>query len=344
MNRLFRSANRCFSTSIKQRIQQERLSRLNKGGDSLPLNSSQKLSQYRNIATIAHIDAGKTTMTERMLYMCGAIPWLGEVHHGTALMDFMEEERKRGITINSACITFSWKDTHINLIDTPGHADFNFEVERSLKVLDGALIIIDGVKGVEAQTETVWRQADAYNLSKLLIINKMDRAGAEYDKSIQSVEQIIGAKVMPAFFPLLKNDNFEGIVDIFGGKVYHWKIKNGSTGSLVDVQGSNQQNPLDFNPLTPASALDTYEHYEEELKLANLAENNRKMYTNCLERIVELTSEQHEGLAEEYLNAIQSDGVSVSRAFLQNLKAKCKSTSLQCPQKQRSPVRSRFRY
>ena len=149
---------------------------------SLQIKTIEDLKHTRNIGIIAHIDAGKTTLTERILFYTGKSHKMGEVHEGNTIMDWMEQEQERGITITSAATTCFWKDHRINIIDTPGHVDFTVEVERSLRVLDGAIVVFDGVKGVEAQSETVWRQADKYHVPRICFINKMDRIGADFTK------------------------------------------------------------------------------------------------------------------------------------------------------------------
>ena len=159
------------------------------------------LQQYRNIGIMAHIDAGKTTMTERILFYTGRIHQLGEVHDGAATMDWMEQERERGITITSAATTCFWRDHRINIIDTPGHVDFTVEVERSLRVLDGAVAVFCAVGGVEPQSETVWRQADKYNVPRIAFVNKMDRVGADFDNVVRMMRERLGAKPVPIQHP-----------------------------------------------------------------------------------------------------------------------------------------------
>src|ERR671924_1637738 len=149
---------------------------------------STPLERYRNIGIMAHIDAGKTTLTERVLFYTGRIHRVGEVHEGAATMDWMEQERERGITITSAATTCFWKGTRINIIDTPGHVDFTVEVERSLRVLDGGVVVLDGVAGVEPQSETVWRQADRYHVPRIVFANKMDRTGASFTRCLEMLK------------------------------------------------------------------------------------------------------------------------------------------------------------
>src|SRR2546429_4552520 len=155
------------------------------------------LARTRNIGIIAHIDAGKTTTTERILYYTGKIYKIGEVHEGTAVMDWMEQERERGITITAAATTAEWRDYQINIIDTPGHVDFTVEVERSLRVLDGGVVVLDAVAGVEPQSETVWRQADKYGVPRICFINKMDRIGADFWRTIDMIKERLGANPLP---------------------------------------------------------------------------------------------------------------------------------------------------
>src|SRR5882757_8694787 len=172
------------------------------------------LKNTRNIGIMAHIDAGKTTTTERILYYTGRTYKIGEVHEGAAVMDWMEQEQERGITITSAATTAQWKDHRINIIDTPGHVDFTVEVERSLRVLDGAIALFDSVAGVEPQSETVWRQADKYHVPRIAYINKMDRTGADFDHVIQMMRDRLGAKAVPLNVPMFAGDSFLGTIDL----------------------------------------------------------------------------------------------------------------------------------
>ncbi len=176
--------------------------------------SAKVLGNLRNIGIIAHIDAGKTTLTERILYYSGKIHRIGEVHDGTATMDYMPEEQERGITITSAVTSCSWSPCMINIIDTPGHVDFTIEVERSLRVLDGAIGVFCGVSGVEPQSETVWRQSEAYKVPKLAFVNKMDRLGADFEKVVESIRTKLGANPIPLQYPKGEGDEFEGVFDL----------------------------------------------------------------------------------------------------------------------------------
>ncbi|EZA47943.1 ribosome-releasing factor 2, mitochondrial [Ooceraea biroi] len=173
-----------------------------------------QVTKIRNIGILAHIDAGKTTTTERMLFYSGLIRNMGEVHHGNTVTDYMEQERQRGITITSAAVTFNWKDYRFNLIDTPGHIDFTMEVEQTLQILDGAIIVLDGSAGVEAQTLTVCRQADRYDIPRLIYVNKMDRADADFDMSLRSIKSKLNVEVLPIQVPVKEAGILEGIVDV----------------------------------------------------------------------------------------------------------------------------------
>ncbi len=176
-------------------------------------------SKLRNIGIIAHIDAGKTTLTERILFYTRKIHRMGEVHEGTATMDFMPEEQERGITITSACTTCHWKDRVINIIDTPGHVDFTIEVERCLRVLDGAVGVFCAVAGVEPQSETVWRQSEQFGVPKLAFVNKMDRPGADFDRTVQAIRTRLGANAVPVTIPVGSGADFSGVIDLIGEKV-----------------------------------------------------------------------------------------------------------------------------
>src|SRR5438477_2753589 len=184
------------------------------------------LRKLRNLGVIAHIDAGKTTTTEHVLYYAGAKHKLGGVDEGTTDTDYDQEEQERGITISSACITFPWKDCTVNLIDTPGHVDFTAEVERSLRVLDGAVVVFDAQKGVEAQSETVWRQADKYQVPRMVFINKMDVVGANFDNAVNEVKERLECSPAPLTIPIgsgsVKDSStpFRGIVDILEMKAF----------------------------------------------------------------------------------------------------------------------------
>lgn len=181
------------------------------------------LEQYRNIGIMAHIDAGKTTTTERILYYTGVSHKIGEVHEGTATMDWMEQEQERGITITSAATTCNWKDCRINIIDTPGHVDFTIEVERSLRVLDGAVAVFCSVGGVEPQSETVWRQADKYHVPRIAFINKMDRVGADFFRGVQMIKDRLKANPLPIQLPVGKEENFKGVIDLVTMKAIIWE-------------------------------------------------------------------------------------------------------------------------
>lgn len=199
-------------------------------------DADSPLSQIRNIGIMAHIDAGKTTTTERILFYTGFLHKMGEVHDGNAFTDWMEQERERGITITAATVTCLWNNYRINIIDTPGHVDFTAEVERSLRVLDGAVGVFCAVGGVEPQSETVWHQADRYNVPRLAYVNKMDRTGADYERVIQMIHERLTPNAHPINFPIGKEDNFEGVIDLITMKAWHFDpLTSGSEVQFSDI-------------------------------------------------------------------------------------------------------------
>src|SRR3954464_12588541 len=193
------------------------------------------LAKTRNIGIIAHIDAGKTTTTERILYYTGRVHRPGEVHEGAATMDWMGQERERGITITAAATTCSWNGHRINIIDTPGHVDFTVEVERSLRVLDGGVVVFDAVAGVEPQSETVWRQADKYDVPRICFVNKMDRTGANFDRTIEMIIDRLKAVPAPIQLPIGAEDRFRGIVDLLENKAVLYVDDAGTRQELTDI-------------------------------------------------------------------------------------------------------------
>jgi elongation factor G len=184
---------------------------------------SHPIEDYRNFGIMAHIDAGKTTTTERILYYSGKSHKIGEVHDGAATMDWMEQEQERGITITSAATTTFWQGKRLNIIDTPGHVDFTIEVERSLRVLDGAVCVLDGNQGVEPQTETVWRQADKYNVPRVVFVNKMDKIGADFFRCVEDVKTKVGARPVCIQLPIGAESSFKGIIDLLRMKAVVWE-------------------------------------------------------------------------------------------------------------------------
>ncbi|MGA7339723.1 MAG: GTP-binding protein, partial [Terracidiphilus sp.] len=180
------------------------------------------LNRCRNIGIMAHIDAGKTTATERILFYTGITHRIGEVHEGTATMDYMEQEQERGITITSAATTCTWRDVRINIIDTPGHVDFTAEVERSLRVLDGAVAVFDSVSGVQPQTETVWRQGDKYKVPRICFVNKMDKNGADFEHVIDTIRKRLGARPVALQIPIGAEAKFKGVIDLIEMKAVLW--------------------------------------------------------------------------------------------------------------------------
>ncbi len=203
-----------------------------KGG---PVIREVPLARIRNIGIMAHIDAGKTTTTERILYYTGRTYKIGEVHEGSAVMDWMAQEQERGITITSAATTCKWRDTWINILDTPGHVDFTVEVERSLRVLDGAVAVFDAVAGVEPQTETVWRQADKYNVPRICFVNKMDRVGADYFRTVDMIRDRLEATVALTQLPVGSENDFRGVVDLLAMKAHLWEDGMGDRYETVDI-------------------------------------------------------------------------------------------------------------
>ncbi|HWL47851.1 MAG TPA: GTP-binding protein, partial [Sphingomonadaceae bacterium] len=183
---------------------------------------SHPLERYRNIGIMAHIDAGKTTTTERILFYTGKSYKIGETHEGTATMDWMEQEQERGITITSAATTCFWHDHRINIIDTPGHVDFTIEVERSLRVLDGAIACFDGVAGVEPQSETVWRQAEKYHVPRMCFVNKLDRTGANFPRCVEMIKDRLGARPAVLYLPIGIESSFKGLVDLVENRAIIW--------------------------------------------------------------------------------------------------------------------------
>src|SRR5512137_2725046 len=193
------------------------------------------LDLYRNIGIIAHIDAGKTTTTERILFYTGKTHRLGSVDDGTTVTDWMEQERERGITIVSAAVTAEWKGYQVNIIDTPGHIDFTAEVQRSLRVLDGGIVVFDAVQGVEPQSETVWRKADRYGVPRICFANKMDRTGASYERTIESIKQRLGAHPIAVQMPIGSEGGFLGVIDLMTMQAIYWDEELGREPRLAEI-------------------------------------------------------------------------------------------------------------
>ena len=227
------------------------------------------LNRTRNIGIMAHIDAGKTTLTERILFYTGKTHKMGEVHEGTAEMDWMVQEKERGITITAAATTCFWKNCIINIIDTPGHVDFTMEVERSLRVLDSAIAVFDGVAGVEPQSETVWRQADHYHIPRICFVNKMDRVGADYERCLDMIREKLSALPLPLQIPLGIEDGYRGVVDIVTMKALVWTDEAGQEIQTIDI---------------PAEAAEQAREYRDNL-LETVAEHNDDIMHKYLEGI-----------------------------------------------------------
>ncbi len=238
---------------------------------------TDQLENVRNIGIMAHIDAGKTTCTERILYYSGRLHRIGEVHEGAATMDFMEQERERGITITSASTTVYWKNSKINIIDTPGHVDFTIEVERSLRVLDGAVAVFDAVAGVQPQSETVWRQAERYGVPRIAFVNKMDRVGADYFMAIETMKEKLGAHAVPVQCPIGSESEFKGMVDLVTMQAYLF---------LDETLGAKYETAE-----IPADLLTKCKEMRQNLleELATLDESNESFMTKVLENPESLT-------------------------------------------------------
>jgi elongation factor G len=226
------------------------------------------LEKTRNIGIMAHIDAGKTTTTERILYYTGRTHKMGEVHEGAAVMDWMEQEQERGITITSAATACEWNDHRINIIDTPGHVDFTVEVERSLRVLDGAIAVFDAVAGVEPQSETVWRQADKYGVPRFAYINKMDRTGADFFNSVETMTDRLGANPLPIQLPIGAEDNFKGVVDLVKMKGLVWTDELGAAYEEIEIPEDLKDQAEEYRTALIEACAD----YDEELMEAFLGE------------------------------------------------------------------------
>src|SRR6202042_1652214 len=219
------------------------------------------LQNTRNIGIMAHIDAGKTTTTERILYYTGRTYKMGEVHEGAATMDWMEQEQERGITITSAATTAEWKGHRINIIDTPGHVDFTVEVERSLRVLDGAIALFDSVAGVEPQSETVWRQADKYHVPRIAYINKMDRIGANFAQGVQTMIDRLGAHPVPIQLPIGAESEFLGVIDLVENRAIVYKDELGKEQQVIDIPADQVERAAEARE----HLLGEISHYEDAL-------------------------------------------------------------------------------
>jgi elongation factor G len=228
------------------------------------------LEKTRNIGIMAHIDAGKTTTTERILFYTGRTHKLGEVHEGAAVMDWMEQEQERGITITSAATACEWQDHRINIIDTPGHVDFTVEVERSLRVLDGAIAVFDSVAGVEPQSETVWRQADKYRVPRIAFINKMDRTGADFERAVQTMRDRLGAHPLPIQLPIGAEDGFTGVIDLIENKALVWKDELGTEFEYEEIPAELADSAHDARTHLIEACAD----YDDELMEAYLNEED----------------------------------------------------------------------
>jgi elongation factor G len=234
------------------------------------MSRTYPLDRVRNIGIIAHIDAGKTTVTERILYYTGRTYKIGGVDEGTAVMDWMQQERERGITITSAATTCHWLDHRINIIDTPGHVDFTAEVERSLRVLDGGMVILDAVAGVEAQSEAVWRQADKYHVARVCFINKMDRTGADFYRTVNMVERRLRAKPLPIQLPLGKESTFEGVIDLIENRALSFPSETDLSAVEVEIPEARKAEVSKHRQ----TLLEELAHHNDEVMLFYLEEKD----------------------------------------------------------------------
>jgi elongation factor G len=239
------------------------------------------LDRVRNIGIMAHIDAGKTTTTERILYYTGRAYKLGEVHEGTAVMDWMAQEQERGITITSAATTAFWRDHRVNIIDTPGHVDFTVEVERSLRVLDGAVAVFDSVAGVQPQSETVWRQADKYKVPRIAFINKMDRTGANFFAAVQSMRDRLGANPVPLQIPIGSEENFTGVVDLVEMQAVTYKDDLGKEFDVVEIPAELLEQAQEYHH----QLIDAISHFDDEV-LAAYVEDESSVTAEMIRRAV----------------------------------------------------------
>ncbi len=227
---------------------------------------THSLEKTRNIGIMAHIDAGKTTTTERILYYTGRTHKIGETHEGAAQMDWMEQEQERGITITSAATACEWNGHRINIIDTPGHVDFTVEVERSLRVLDGAIAVFDSVAGVEPQSETVWRQADKYHVPRIAFVNKMDRIGADFGRAVQTMVDRLGANAVPVQLPIGAEADLVGIIDLIAMKAIIYKDDLGKEYDVVDIPDEHRARADEARE----ALIDAVTHFDDELAEAYL--------------------------------------------------------------------------
>ena len=228
------------------------------------------LDRVRNIGIMAHIDAGKTTTTERILYYTGRTHKMGEVHEGAATMDWMAQEQERGITITSAATTAMWRDHRVNIIDTPGHVDFTVEVERSLRVLDGAVAVFDSVAGVQPQSETVWRQADKYSVPRIAFINKMDRTGANFFAAVQSMRDRLGANPVPIQLPIGQEEAHVGVIDLVEMKAIIYKDDLGEQFEVTEIPAELAEQAHEYHH----QLIDAVSHFDDEVLEAYLEDEN----------------------------------------------------------------------
>src|SRR5207342_99855 len=262
---------------------------------------SHPLDHYRNIGIMAHIDAGKTTTTERVLYYTGRSYKIGEVHEGTATMDWMEQEQERDITITSAATTCYWRDHRINIIDTPGHVDFTIEVERSLRVLDGAVAVFDSVAGVEPQSETVWRQADKYRVPRICFVNKMDRIGADFKRTFEQIISKLGGNPVALHLPIGSEDKFLGVVDLIRMKSITYKDETMGADFIVGE--------------IPADMLEDAKHFREQL-IEKVSDADDKLLEKYLHGEAITEDEIKAALRKRVNSSVHTEGERAEPAFV----------------------------
>ena len=242
-----------------------------------------KIEDYRNFGIMAHIDAGKTTTTERILFYSGKSHKIGEVHDGAATMDWMEQEQERGITITSAATTTFWNGKRLNIIDTPGHVDFTIEVERSLRVLDGAVVVLDGNQGVEPQTETVWRQGDKYKVPRIIFANKMDKTGADFYMCVEDIKKRLGARPVPLQLPIGVESGFKGLVDLVEMNAIIWKDESlGAKFDIVEIPDDLKEKAVEYRAALVEAAVEM----DDDVMAAYLDGNEPDIAT--LKRLIRL--------------------------------------------------------
>ena len=270
-------------------------------------NRAYPLERTRNIGIMAHIDAGKTTLTERILFYTGRNYKIGNTHEGNATMDWMEQEQERGITITSAATTCQWNDNRINIIDTPGHVDFTVEVERSLRVLDGAVCVLDAKGGVEPQTETVWRQADNYRVPRMIFVNKMDIMGADFFGSMKSIVDRLGCHPVAVTLPIGAESDFKGIIDLMKMKAYYYENATGTEVEEHDIPAEYADQAEEYRAIMVETIAETDEELQDKINdeqstVTYIPENNVNDSTDDTNVEIQEPKEEKESLLKRVLH------------------------------------------